>query len=338
MPVGADYLLLISSRGSRTGTRTSEIKVRPGETTDVGTLDVSTGKRLAEEQPKAAVRADVPITGRIIDLEGRPVAGVTVKVGSVRLPKADDLGPWLEGVKKGEPPWVATRHIDYDRKSPENAARQVVKTGTDGRFRLDGFGSDRIVTLELSGATIAFTNIETATRKMDPIPAPGFANQFGPGKQTIYGADLTYSAAPSRPIEGHVKDGTTGRPLADVEIRSDSFAGSNYAGIKSLKTTTDKEGRFQLDGMPKGKGNQILVVPSDDQPYFMQEIRVPDPPGAGHVSVELAMERGLWIEGKLTEAGTGTAVAGARLHYFAFLENKFAQAHPAFNENGPAGA
>ena len=55
--------------------------------------------------------ADVPITGRIVDLEGRPVAGVSVKVDGCQGPKTGDLTPWIEAVKKGEPPWIAYGHI-----------------------------------------------------------------------------------------------------------------------------------------------------------------------------------------------------------------------------------
>ena len=48
-----------------------------------------------------STRADVPINGRIVDLEGQPIAGVSVKVTSVLFPKSDDLTPWLEGSQEG---------------------------------------------------------------------------------------------------------------------------------------------------------------------------------------------------------------------------------------------
>ena len=63
----------------------------------------------------------------------------------------------------------------------------------------------------------------------------------------------------------------------------------------------------------------------------MQELEIPDPPGPGRCPVELALQRGIWIEGKLTEKATGKPVAEAWLHYFPFLENKFAQQHPVFD-------
>ena len=143
---------------------------------------------------------------------------------------------------------------------------------------------------------------------MDPIPARGFSNDHGPGHETIYGSDFTYTAAPGRPIEGVVKDAKTGQPLADAEIRSYHFRRDELVGDDELRTKTDAQGRFRLSGMPKGKGNVLIVVPNDEQPYFMQEIKVPDPPGADAVSVELALQRGIWIEGKVTDKATGKAV------------------------------
>ena len=310
-----------------------DLKLETGQVLDLGGFDVSTGKRVKEPQAATSKRADVPITGRIVDLEGQPVAGALVKTGSMLTPKSGDLGPWLDGVRKGEPPWVAVNHVDYDAKTPDNTERQAT-TDNDGRFKLEGIGAERVVALELQGAQIAITTIEVATRKMEPIPAPGFANTYGPGRQTIFGADFTYTAAPSRPIDGLVKDAKSGQPLADVEVRSYGFAGSDFSGIMTLKTKTDKDGRFRLEGMPKGRRNKLIIVPNDEQPYFMQELEVPDPPGAGPVSLELALEGGVWIEGALTEKATGKPVPEAWFHYLPFLANKFAQQHPAFDKDG----
>src|SRR5262249_56161080 len=51
------------------------------------------------------VADDVPITGQIVDLEGKPVRGATVRVLQVMASPAEDLGPWLEATKdKAAPP------------------------------------------------------------------------------------------------------------------------------------------------------------------------------------------------------------------------------------------
>ena len=172
------------------------------------------------------------------------------------------------------------------------------------------------------------------TRRVEPFPAQGFTNFYGPGTQTIYGADFTLTAAPGRVVEGVVRDEKDKKVMKDVEVWSFRFAGSNIVGIKSLKTRTDAEGRFRLAGFPKGHGNKLLIVPNDDQPYFMQDVAVPDPPGIGAIPVEIDLHRGIWIEGKLTDKETGAPVAGAWLHYLPFLDNQFAQATPEFRGGG----
>ena len=78
----------------------------------------------------------------------------------------------------------------------------------------------------------------------------------------------------------------------------------------------------------------MLIVPNDDQPYFMQEFAVPDPPGIGPVAVEIGLHKGLWIEGKVTDKETGLSVAGGWLHYFPFRDNPFARVTPEFDRNG----
>jgi hypothetical protein len=176
--------------------------------------------------------------------------------------------------------------------------------------------------------------VEVVTRRVEPFPAPGFTNHYGPGPQTIYGADLTLSAAPGRTVEGVVRDAKDKKVMKGVDVWSNSFSGSNIRGILTLKTRTDGEGRFRLAGFPKGPGNMLLIVPNDDQPYFMREVAIPDPQGLGAIPVEVGLHKGLWIEGKLTDKETGGPVAGAWLHYLPFFENKFALETPGFHRGG----
>src|SRR5207244_3136870 len=133
--------------------------------------------------------------------------------------KSGDLTPWIEAVKKGEPPWIAYRHLDGDVKIPEDVRREAT-TDKDGRFRFEGLGGEHVVGLTIQGERVAYTTIDVVTRKTEPIPARGFPDTHGPGTQTLYGADFTLTAAPSRPFEGIVKDAKTDRPLAGAEVRS----------------------------------------------------------------------------------------------------------------------
>src|SRR5262249_12852267 len=42
---------------------------------------------------------DVPVQGRILDLEGKPIPGVTVRVEELSTPLAGDLTPWLQALE-----------------------------------------------------------------------------------------------------------------------------------------------------------------------------------------------------------------------------------------------
>lgn len=313
----------------------------PGQVVDLGTFNVETGQRVKEPEQPARKTEDrpaesfreMPITGRILDLEGRPIAGVKVRVSGITKSKSGDLSPWLEAVRRGEPPWVAYKHVE-EEKDEAKVPKGFVETDRDGRFRLPGIPAECHVGLTIEGPTIAYTSLEVVTRQMEPFKANGFSNTHGPGVQTIYGADFTYTASPGRVIQGVVVDAKTKKPMGDVGVWSYSFAGSTFIGIKSLKTTTDSAGHFKIEGMPKGHGNKLFIVPNDEQPYFMQEFRVPDPAGLGPVAVEITLHRGIFIEGKVTEKGTGKPVPKAFMHYFPFLDNPFAQQTPEFTRGG----
>ena len=58
-------------------------------------------KDQTEEQIIQLARDDVPVTGRIIDLEGRPVAGAMIRVHTLGIPQSSkDIDRWLEAAKR----------------------------------------------------------------------------------------------------------------------------------------------------------------------------------------------------------------------------------------------
>src|SRR4051794_18440316 len=110
----------------------------PGPGTVGGRADGPDGEAIPAPKPPPA---QVPIRGRIVDLEGRPVAGVSVSFARVRIPKSGDLTPVLDSLRRGDPPQIAYEVIDRDRTTPEGAPRGV-STDRDGRFRLEGLGAE----------------------------------------------------------------------------------------------------------------------------------------------------------------------------------------------------
>ena len=273
------------------------------------------------------VEDDVPIEGQIVDLEGQPIAGVSIKVLSIAVPKTD-LSGWIESVKNGEDLYHSySQHID---RSFPNVVNRDIKTDQDGRFRINNLGRDRVVSLTVQGPTVAYSNFRVMTRLHDPITRE--TGTFFPKKETTYGAQFRRTAAPTQVIRGIVRDAETKQPLAGVGVESWMFAGTRLAANRVLRTESDSEGKFELAGMPKGDGNVILANPRDGQPYLMREIEIPNKVGLGPVDVDVELNRGVVIRGRITDKKTGEPVI-ARLHYLPFTDNEFAIATPEFDDN-----
>jgi RNA polymerase sigma factor (sigma-70 family) len=274
---------------------------------------------------------DEPITGQIVTLEGQPVVGATLTVTEIAATAQEDLGPWLEAVtgKKSDSDNLEFR---YFRRFTVGLFPRVA-TDAQGRFKLGGIGSDRMVTLLLQGPTVATRNLRVLTRSSDPLTVLRWEGDVQSGRapvyMTYYGANFRYPAAPTKPITGVVRDRDTRKSLVGVTVQSSRFAGAEFNnGEDVVRTTTDKDGRYRLVGMPHGAGNRIVVV-SRDEPYLTCAREVPNTPGLAPVAVDFELKRGIWIEGKLTDKATGQPL-WSTVNYFAHAGNPNLRDHLGF--------
>ncbi|HZY85907.1 MAG TPA: sigma-70 family RNA polymerase sigma factor, partial [Gemmataceae bacterium] len=278
------------------------------------------------------VKDDVPITGQIVDLEGKPVVGATLRVRGIEAAPKEDLGPWLEAVraKKG-PSWELNKRYFGQFTG---ALALTVTTDAAGRFRLAGIGRDRRVTAQIAGPAIAVQELHILTRPGKPLHLVDSEDTPRLRKATTYyGADFRHVAAPSKPVVGVVRDKDTKKPLAGVTVQSYKLANNPVPGVKVAQAVTDAEGRYRLDGLPKGAGNKIVAVPGHDRPYPVSFRDVPDSPGLGPVTVDIELKRGVWVEGKITDKLTGKP-AKAYLEYFALSDNPNLRDYPGFGGDG----
>jgi hypothetical protein len=202
---------------------------------------------------------------------------------------------------------------------------------------LTGLGRERLarIIVKAPGMAICDSNgrgdLHIVTRKMEPITVdmsdmPGFHDTA-----VFYGSHFQYAAEPSQPIEGTVRDAKTHEPVPGVKVWSNKFAGTTLSGVYALKTVSDAQGHYRLDGMPKGEGNSIVAVPGDDQPYFMREFKVPTGPGLEPVKFYLDLDRGVMIEGRIIDKASGTPITNARMYYVPWPDNPNIKALPEFN-------
>ncbi|HEV3261593.1 MAG TPA: sigma-70 family RNA polymerase sigma factor [Gemmataceae bacterium] len=288
--------------------------------------------RLGKKKPRPTtdltlrvVKDDVPVAGRVLDLEGKPMAGVSVTVRGLLAPQKGNLKPWIEALKARKDGYPVQNDFlsgltggwighDLGRLYPP------VTTGADGRFRLKNVGRERVVSIRVEGPTIETRDVQVMTRPGGTMRVPEYRNNPAGGTLTYYGATFDHVAAPTVPIVGVVRDKETSKPLAGAIIESYKFADSNISERAELRTFTDKDGSYRLTGMPKGDGNILRASPPEGQPYLMALKSVPAGRGLDSVTVDFRLKRGVWIEGKVTDKATGKPVR-ARVEYFVFEDN-----------------
>jgi RNA polymerase sigma factor (sigma-70 family) len=280
------------------------------------------------------VKDDVPVTGQIVDLEGKPVAGATLRLMQINAAPDEDLGPWLKATEAGK-----DLNLQLEQQYLKHFTVAVplqATTDATGRFRLAGVGRDRLARAQLDGPTIVSQHLLVLTHRGKPFEVTEHEGNPGYGEPrrvtTYYAADFRHAAAPCKPIVGVVRDADTHKPLVGVTIRSMSLTVSPglRAGFDLVRTTTDAQGRYRLAGMPKRAGNLIAAVPGRDQPYVAANKEVPDSTGLEPVMVDIELKRGVWIEGKLTDKVTGKPVHGS-VEYFALYSNPHRRDYPGFD-------
>jgi RNA polymerase sigma factor (sigma-70 family) len=279
------------------------------------------------------LRNDVPIEGRVLDLQGQPVAGVSVQVRSVRLREnGGDLKAFVEVLKKQQP---------YGRYHPGTAlspallglTRPVV-TGADGKFRLRGISGECLVTLRFAGPTIETAEVDAMTHPTPTIRVPrGEDFQTPYSEHVIHGTVFDHAAAPTRPIEGVVRDRDTGKPLAGVTIqaRLGSPKRPRFVGDPTLDTITNAQGRYRLVGLSREAGHRLEAWPGPGQPYLRAGRTAGATGDLRPVTVDFTLKRGVLIRGRVTNKENGRPVA-ARVEYFAFDDNAYLKEAPGFRD------
>jgi RNA polymerase sigma factor (sigma-70 family) len=269
---------------------------------------------------------DVPIAGRILDLQGKPITGVKVRVDELCMPSTGDLTPWLDALQANKLDGIGIENRFLESVHVPSSANVFLAVVTDeqGRFQIKGVGRERVVGITIEGPTIMRSHMGAAirvrTRPGKPIHAAMYSRNPEGGQITYYGADFDHTAAPTRPIVGVVRDKDTGKPIPGVVIQSNRFAGVNASGDSCVHTVTDKEGRYRLVGMPKAAGNSIKAAPAVGQPYLQSVREVADAPGLESVTVDFDLKRGVLVKGRVLDQATGKPVF-ANVQYLAFADN-----------------
>jgi RNA polymerase sigma factor (sigma-70 family) len=237
----------------------------------------------AKDLTLRVVRDDVPLNGRILDEDGKPVGGVKVRVSSLRE------GEWGRGKI-------------WDGPMPGQPA--TVTTAADGRFRVSGLGRDREAVLSVEGETIRHWTISAVTK---------LGVEKKPGEVRGLPATFEYVAPAGRRIQGVVSDKATGKPVVGVRMTARETSAVSY---------TDKDGRYEIPGHPKGAEYDVMAQPQNGQLYFSIRKSVTDAPGLEPLKVDFDLVAGVELRGKVTSQATGKAPVRAIVEYYPLYPNE----------------
>jgi hypothetical protein len=227
--------------------------------------------------------AEQIIRGRVVDLQGEPVAGARVVVAEMTHKPA-------KGEKNEGQLGMPTEGLPF--------GLGVATVSAKGDFTLRGLGANLSAELEVQD---------------DRVEAHSFTVDTADKKQA---ENVKLALPPGRIVEGRVTYQDSGKPVAGARVMLVT------AGAGDVTGTTDKDGRYRLNARPGNpqfpdQVNElgVHVHPPAGEPYWMAIHGVNWEKGATRHEENVALPRGVLARGKVTEAGTGKPVAGAYIQY-----------------------
>ena len=132
---------------------------------------------------------------------------------------------------------------------------------------------------------------------------------------------------------GVVRDRKTGRPLAGVGVLGTVDETGAY-----VNATTDKDGRFHLDGLPKVASYHLYVRPAFGQPYLPASVDLGDTDGLKPIPVTIDLLKGVAVHVRMIDRSTGKSVAGNYVTHIKLPSNpNKGEAAGDFGTFGPEG-
>lgn len=221
---------------------------------------------------------DVPIQGRFIDADGRPLSGARVELKQLMIPKQRDLNSYIDYVTQDGSAFA--NGPDYERTlfRPILIAELMTTTQTDadGRFELKGLGRERLAELKVTAPSVVDTSITVMTRDTPDI---GTHRINGNPSQTTYGAKFLLQLKRGLTITGVVRDRTTQQPIPGMWVgwNSDPMNGLLSGEYSRM---TDAKGRFTITGLDSRllewdqPHREIIAVSSPGIPYLPAVVEV----------------------------------------------------------------
>lgn len=263
---------------------------------------------------------DHVVRGRVVNTEGKPVAGVRVVAETVSIHIGNSLDSFLAAYIKilAGGKGTADQKVLWHGGDPLFADT----TDADGRFALYGIGAERTAKLLFRGGGIADrTLLYVANRAgFDPEPynkqfrdyfalANGRRDQRWIPAHLLYGPDIHLVAESEKVIRGNVTDADTGKGQAGLTVWLAGY-GDQMNLPTSLTAKTDAEGRYTIHGARKAKRYLVQSASDETSGYTPSQVWADDTAAYHPVVADLNVKKGVVVTGKVIDGATGKAIPG----------------------------
>jgi RNA polymerase sigma factor (sigma-70 family) len=272
--------------------------------------------------------ADVPVSGKVVDLQGRSLCLMKVEVIELTTSESGNLDEFLKqwAADKEKAPTGPVFHLLTARQFRFPKALSAMfstTTAPDGTFRLTGIGRDRGVMLRFHGAGSADHYMRLVTRP-DYQPRPA-----GEGQVSLSGPELSVALAEGKPIVGTVRDARTKQPLAGVRVIGYTPDRPMHWWWQPVETVTDAQGYYELDGLSKTAKQIVLCDPGPGATHMHRFDEVADTAGFDPITHDTELHRGVVVSGRVTDKATGRPVK-ARVVYSPLITNGHFNTTPGY--------
>ena len=199
---------------------------------------------------------DVPIKGRILDIDGKPCRGIAVQVEGLQVAKDGSLDGFLQNAQETRTFYPSLRkYLDgFEGWIGRDLGKILgsVHTDADGKFVFHGIGRERLIQLTFSGPTVTTTTLNSITRPAKAVQIPNSWNRGADEEPTlIQGSAFDLVLHPSQPVVGVIRDKDSGAPIAGAIVKGSHPQRTKFGFGPSrvnVSATADAQGRFQLTG------------------------------------------------------------------------------------------
>jgi RNA polymerase sigma factor (sigma-70 family) len=289
-------------------------------------ITVKDGERLGEVTLR--LPKDVPITGRVVNTEGRPVADVSVSITGIYIPANEKLDDYLQG-------WLQNFHDNLSTPKkrlpiPLDGITGKPATDNDGRFTIRGTGSERIVGVTFSGGGVVRSTPWIITR-------PGFdakpynavllnkENEYLPKLNRflgLYPPSLTFIAEAGRTVEGTIKDAASGKPL------SGCLVSARTGWSEGVEVISGGRGEYRLVGLPKN--TTVYAGGPEGSAYLFRRVEVASTDRLAKIKLDIELAKGAIVSGRVVDKQTGKGVQ-CGIRFAPLADNKFFGSKPGFD-------